>query len=224
MERFSWKRVAALFAKHYAENYPKYLAVYGITVAVPMLFGFITRSGEVTHGMLVSMLILDIFVGMHLTMNPLRDHRRAVIDNMLPVTAAERYAFILLNTTFGLVIWFVAASLLTISVIDAIYPPVLSFGRHMLQNESVWLSLLGTHAVALMINAVARRRLVMTYIAAFVLMLTVQFLMVRILGTWNDRGASPYDLITVKKWSNVLLTIVSWTGSYFILRRKQINW
>ena len=55
-------------------------------------------------------------------------------------------------------------------------------------------------------------------------MLTVQFLMVRILGTWNDRGASPYDLITVKKWSNVLLTIVSWTGSYFILRRKQINW
>ena len=75
-----------------------------------------------------------------------------------------------------------------------------------------------------MINAVARRRLVMTYIAAFVLMLTVQFLMVRILGTWNDRGASPYDLITVKKWSNVLLTIVSWTGSYFILRRKQINW
>lgn len=107
---------------------------------------------------------------------------------------------------------------------DAIYPPVLSFGRHMLQNESVWLSLLGTHAVALMINAVARRRLVMTYIAAFVLMLTVQFLMVRILGTWNDRGASPYDLITVKKWSNVLLTIVSWTGSYFILRRKQINW
>ena len=79
MERFSWKRVAALFAKHYAENYPKYLAVYGITVAVPMLFGFITRSGEVTHGMLVSMLILDIFVGMHLTMNSLRDHRRAVI-------------------------------------------------------------------------------------------------------------------------------------------------
>ena len=211
MERFSWKRVAALFAKHYAENYPKYLAVYGITVAVPMLFGFITRSGEVTHGMLVSMLSL-------------RDHRRAVIDNMLPVTAAERYAFILLNTTLGLVIWFVAASLLTTSVIDAIYPPVLSFGRHMLQNESVWLSLLGTHAVALMINAVARRRLVMTYIAAFALMLTVQFLMVRILGTWNDRGASPYDLITVKKWSNVLLTIVSWTGSYFILRRKQINW
>lgn len=224
MERFSCKRVASLFVKHYAENFPKYLALYGITAAVPMLFGFITRSGEITHGMLASMLMLDIFVGMHLSMNALRDHRRAVIDNMLPVTSAERYAFILLNTTLGLVVWFVLAALLTMSVIDAIYPPVITFGRHMLQNENVLLSLLGTHAIALIINAVARRRLVMTYIAAFAVVMTVQFLMVRILVNFSDGFVPSYEIMTVKMWGNVVLTAVSWIGSYFILRRKQINW
>lgn len=210
--------LGALFVKHYAENTRKYAAMYGVTVAVPIIFGLLTRRSEVSQGMLISMLVLDIFVIMHISMNELRDRRSAVIVNTLPVSIVERYAFIFINTTLVFLACFAVLGFATKAIVDAMYAPMIDFSEMFLRNDRLWISLAGSHATAMIINAVARRRLILTYVAAFVISIAVQYAVARLGG---------YDVTAVddlKMNLNMVMVPLFWAASFILLYRKQVNW
>lgn len=209
--------LGALLVKHYTENVRKYVAMYGMSMAVPILFGVLTRQSEVAHAMIITVLIVDVFVVMHISMNELRDRRSAIISNTLPVSVTERYAFIFLNTTVVFAACFLVSAFLSKAVIDALYPPMLDFASLFVNEDRLLVSLCGTHAAAMLINAVARRRLIMTYIAAFLISIVCQYAIVRMgsdMGSVND----------LKMYGNLVLAPLFWIGSFILLGRKQINW
>lgn len=210
--------LGALFVKHYTENIRKYIVMYGVSIAVPILFGLLARRSEVAHAMAITVLIIDVFVVMHISMNELRDRGSAIVSNMLPVSVTERYAFIFLNTTLIFALCFFAAEQLSMAVIDAIYPPAFDMSRLFPSGSNFWANLCGTHAAAMLINAVARRRLIVTYIAAFLISIVCQYAMVCMAG---DDMLAFNDL---KMYGNLVLAPLFWVGSFLLLRRKQINW
>lgn len=210
--------LGALFVKHYTENIRKYIVMYGVSIAVPILFGLLTRRSEVAHAMTVTVLIVDVFVVMHISMNELRDRKSAIVSNTLPVSVTERYAFIFLNTTLIFALCFFAAEQLSMAVIDAMYPPALDVSRLFRSDDSFWAGICGTHAAAMLINAVARRRLIVTYIAAFFISIVGQYAMVRMAG--DDM----LSVIDMKLYGNLVLAPLFWIGSFILLGRKQINW
>ncbi|MDE6861462.1 MAG: hypothetical protein K2J31_01795 [Alistipes sp.] len=219
MYRLRFNMLGALLVKHYTENARKYAAMYGVSIAVPILFGVLTRQSEVAHAMILTMLIIDIFIVMHISMNELRDRRSAVISNTLPVSITERYVFIFINTTVVFMACFVVSALLSKAVIDAMYPPYVDFiMQRYLTDDHLLSSLCSTHAAAMIINAFARRRLIMTYIAAFLISIVCQYAIVRLGG---DHMADINDL---KMYANMVMAPLFWIGSFVLLRRKQINW
>lgn len=210
--------LGALFVKHYAENIRKYAVMYGVAVAVPILFAILTRRSEVSHAMLLSMLVIEVFVIMHISMNELRDRRSALIANTLPVSVTERYVFIFINTTVVYLACFALLGFAVKAAVDAAYAPMIDFSSLFLRDDHIWASLCGTHAVAMLINAVARRRLITVYVAALVIMLVIQFVIVRVAG--YEMGESE-DL---KAYFNMVSAPLFWIGSFVLLVRKQVNW
>lgn len=216
MTAFKLNRVGAIFVKHYAENYVKYLAMYGMSIAIPMIFGFISKNGDITRSMLITMMVIDIFVIVHLSVNPLRERRRAVIENTLPVTLAERYAFVMINTIAVFAACFAVTALICTCIIDSLYPPIFDLTGVLLRKGHLCLGMCCTHAVALMINALARRRLILAYAAAFFATLLVQFIIMR------AAGLSCID--EAKMYANIAVAVILWPAAYFVLRSKQIKW
>lgn len=210
--------LGALFVKHYAENVRKYVVMYGVTIAVPILFAILTQRSEVSHAMLLSMLVIDIFVIMHISMNELRDRRSALIANTLPVSVTERYAFIFINTTVVFLACFACLGFAVKAAVDAVYAPMIDFSDLFLRDDHIWASLCGTHAAAMLINAVARRRLITAYVAALVIVLVIQYIIVRAAG--YDMG----DGEDLKAYFNMVSAPLFWIGSFILLVRKQVNW
>lgn len=210
--------LGALFVKHYTENVRKYVFMYGATIAVPILFGILTRRGDVSYAMIVSMLILCMFVVMHISMNGLRDKRSAVISNMLPVTVAERYAFIFLNTTVVFMTCFTLLGYVTKVVVDAMYTHMIDFEDMFFSSNEIWITLLGVHATAMIINAVARRSLIAVYAAAFVISVVTQYSVAHI----SDGNVILFH--DLKLYINMVMVPLFWAVSFVLLKRKQINW
>lgn len=210
--------LGALFVKHYAENFRKYWFIYGATIAAPILCGVLKNRGDASYAMIVLMLLIGVFAVMHISMNDLRSRRSAIISNTLPVSVVERYAFIFLNTTVVYLVCFTPMAYVSKVIVDSMYPHIIDFSDMYFSNDKIWVSLLGMHATAMIVNAVARRSLIAVYAAAFIISMAKQYLTEDIS---NDNMIRFDDL---KLYINMVMAPLLWALSFVMLKRKQINW
>lgn len=208
--------VLRLFVKHYTENRNTYLMLLLGSFALPILMTLISKASEPGISICLTVALFDIFYVATLSTRDLRRRQSYVTANTLPVSVAERYTFILLNTTVVFAVWFVAVYAAAVAVCTSIYQPIFPYLETLIfKNHYLYIGLLGTQGVALLICLVIRRRLLWPYATAAVITIAVQYLI--------SKCAAPADVQEVKMWVNIAVTAVSWIVGYFMLRYRQLK-
>lgn len=204
--------------KHYAESRNSYLALMLGMFGLPLLLAFMSRSAVEAASMASSVALFAILYVVHLSTRAMRSKRTFVIDNTLPLSTAERYAFIMLNST-------VVVALLTCVVYGAslvlskqLFPPAPEFDfayRQLVGNGYIIAGLFATQAVLLIVNLTVRMRILMSYVVAIGLVVLGQF----VVGHYVP-GMLRADF---KLWANVVIIVAGWVSGYFILRSREIK-
>lgn len=219
---FRIEAVGWLLRKHYAENMNKYRAMAIGVFGLPLLMTLMSHASESSVSMFSTVAMFSIFYVVHLSIAELRQREKLSLSNTLPVSNAERYAFILLNTTLVLAVWFTVVYGASLWVATTLYPPVFSqLVELTLGNHYVYVGFVGTHAIALLINLAARRRIILPYLAALVVVVAVQYL----ISKYVPDGVNMSDALRldVRMWCNVVAAVVAWPLGYVMLKRRQIK-
>lgn len=206
----------SLMRKHYAENWLKYLGVLLVTFAVPLLFAYLSDEAYVVVALGAFVWRLALVYVVYLTTKELRSRYKHIMATTLPVSVAERYGFIMVNTiAVSLVIYFVCY-LLSIHIAKQMLP--ISEETAWMLNGGIWFtnlaSIVGvfnTQAIILAINLVPSRRLVVNYLVAFALFLAYHFLFLESLDV-AIRGGFTF-------WTNIVVTLLLWVGCYMLVRK-----
>lgn len=206
----------SLMRKHYAENWLNYLGVLLATFAVPLLFAYLSDEAYVVVALGAFVWRLALVYVVYLTTKELRSRYKHIMATTLPVSAAERYGFIMVNTiVVSLVIYFVCY-LFSIHIAKQMLP--ISEESAWMLNGGIWFtnlaSIVGvfnTQAILLAINLVPSRRLVVNYLVAFALFLAYHFLFLESLDV-AIRGGFTF-------WTNIVVTLLLWVGCYMLVRK-----
>lgn len=222
MKEFSFNRVWWLFRKSYTEYRRHYAALVLWSFGFPLLLAFISRAAVTALSVGSTVALTAILFSLYISFKGINDNGSAIVGLTLPVSLAERYCFILLNTTVVLAVWVVAVYSLSAFIAMQLLP----FGGEgyidaemmmtlIYKNKYLYIGFLGTHAVMLLINVIRRRSVVMPYVVAMVVVAVAQLLIVEL---------SPADMVQdVKMWCNIALAAVAWPLGYYLLRKREIK-
>lgn len=210
--------VLSLFCKHYVENWPKYLGAALLAFVMPIVFAYMSdeATAAVTAG---SRLIIVYFAYViYISIRELRNRYTYIMATTLPVTTAERYGFILLNSTVVLFAWYVVCLIVAVKLSLPLFPMNEDFmwvleKEHLLANINYIIGLIGTHAGLLMVNLVPTKRLIVNYFVALLIVVAYQWML--------SKYVDVVDRESFKLWSNIVVTLVSWTVGYFLVRKYQ---
>lgn len=228
---FSSGRVLRLAVKHYTEHRSAYMLLYGMMIFVPLLFAMLARNASVAASMSMAVCLCGAFVVPFVTMKELRAGDTKIMANTLPVSAAERMTFVALNTS----IVYTLLETLCAGIAVAAAACVDSRGELMTDLSHLWHTYNGHWEIMILvwivsssnvvINTLARKRIVAAYVCAFVaVMLAIWGLermaeagmMIRI--EWSER------LDTIAKTIYCITPAVLYGISYLLLRRRQVKW
>lgn len=229
MGEYSFGRVVRLAAKHYVDHLRRYAVLYSMMAFIPMLFAILSSDIDAASGMSILMFIVGAFAVVPLTMNELRRSGIKIVVNTLPVSTAERMTFIVLNTS---VIYSIMAALCAV-LGTALVSPLVEGDLHAALAEMcddcycrweihvmIWIISSG----GVVVNAFARKRLIESYLFAFIAMTlllwafsrTVIYIGVDI--EWHDS----YEWIAKSVYCSI--PVVLYAAAFFIMRRRQIKW
>lgn len=222
MKGFSFNRVWWLFLKSYTEYRRHYAALVLWSFGFPLLLAFISRAAVTALSVGSTVALAAILFSLYISFKSINDKGSAIVGITLPVSLAERYCFILLNTTVVLAVWVAAVYSLSAFIAMQLLP----FGGEgyidaemmmtlIYKNKYLYIGFLGTHAVMLLINVIRRKSVVMPYVVAMVAVAAAQLVIVEL---------SPADMVQdVKMWCNIALAAVAWPLGYYLLRKREIK-
>lgn len=212
------KKIANYALRHYSCNRYIYYALMLGTFGVPLLYGYASHSAVSAAMLAASVALFDLLFVLYLSTFGLRSKPTFVVENTLPISVAERYTFIMLNSTVVAILLFVVCFIPAMAIMKAIFPPVEA--EEFMLSELVGdlrlsLGTLATHAILLVVNLTARMRVIMNYLVAIGLIFIGKFLI---------QTFVPHEyIVEVRTCINVLVIIVGWVLGYFILRYKDIK-
>ena len=204
--------------RHYCSNRNSYYAMMLGTFGVPLLFGYASQSA-VTAAMLGGAIALfDLLFVLHLSTVGMRSKSSFILENTLPLSVAERYTFIMLNSMVVATLLFALCFIPAVAIMKTLLPPIASeefLFSDLVGDLRLSVGTLATHAILLVVNLTARMRVVMNYLAALGLMFLGQLLM--------EYYIAAEHIVEAKMWINAIIAIVGWVSGYFILRYKDIK-
>lgn len=228
---YSSGRVLRLAVKHYTEHRSAYMLLYGMMIFVPLLFAMLARSASVAASMSMAVCLCGAFVVPFVTMKELRAGDTKIMANTLPVSAAERMTFVALNTS----IVYTLMETLCAGIAVAAAACVDSRGELMTDLSHLWHTYNGHWEIMILvwivsssnvvINTLARKRIVAAYVCAFVAVM---------LAIWGLERMAEAGMMIRIEWSERLDTIAKtiycitpaglYGISYLLLRRRQVKW
>ena len=207
-------------------NIERLLVKYGMNfvngLGTTLLLAFISRAAVTALTVGSTVALTAILFSLYISFKSINDKGSAIVGLTLPVSLAERYCFILLNTTVVLAVWVVAVYSLSAFIAMKLLP----FGGEgyidaemmmtlIYKNKYLYIGFLGTHAVMLLINVIRCKSVVMPYVMAMVAVAVAQLVIVEF---------SPADMVQdVKMWCNIALAAVAWPLGYYLLRKREIK-
>lgn len=231
MGGYSFIRVGRLLTKHYVDHSRRYAMRYLLIAFIPSLFAMMSSDLDAASGMAAMMYIVGAFAIAPATMNEVRGSGTKILVNTLPVSTAERMTFIALNTS---VIYSLLAAVCGVIGIAAV--SVLPFVEGDLGGclGELWHDYYGKWEFQVLIwiiasggvviNALARKHLIYSYIIAFVIFvlliwgLTEAAIGIDMRIEWREC----YEWIAKALYCSI--PVVLYAAAYFILRRRQIKW
>lgn len=193
-----------LAVKHYTEHRSAYMLLYGMMIFVPLLFAMLARSASVAASMSMAVCLCGAFVVPFVTMKELRASDTKIMANTLPCSAAERMTFVALNTS----IVYTLMETLCAGIAVAAAACVDSRGELMTDLSHLWHTYNGHWEIMILvwivsssnvvINTLARKRIVAAYVCAFVAVM---------LAIWGLERMAEAGMMIRIEWSERLDTI-----------------
>lgn len=208
--------VFRLFRKHYAEELRAYAILLGVFVA-PLLLTLLTGESSPVYTTSKSFLVIAIAFVVERSTRALRSRYHSTMGMTLPVSTAERYGFIMLNSTVVVVAAFALLNALSIAIATAIYPLDRGFEwvaeYNFYTNPRSWLGLACTQAIFLLVALNRRFKPTINAIIALAVVFVAQLIIV-------EMTANPE---MVKMWCNIIVTITAWVAGYFMLKKYEFR-
>lgn len=204
-------------------------------VLVPVVFGILSRSVSTVEGICTALYLFSGFIFAVRTTFAMRDRGTKILECVVPISNEERMTFMFLN--IAVVAPIVAAlvpvvGMLIVALFD--YETFDLWGRIMDLLRNVYLQwpiyvvvqIIGS--ASLLLNLVARRNLVVVYVAAFLGTVTALTLIgragIEILIN-NDVQIEMLELNEeVSMALFIALPILFYLCCYWALRRRQMKW
>ena len=241
MKSFSISRVAHYARYHYSVTRFTYLSFILAMIALPTLFGILGKNLHTAEGMLIP---IYIFAGVAMavaTTRTMRGRGTKIMDGVLPVTAAERHVFNVVNLAVVYPVLFAIVAAVTLGIVSIFNKASISFG------EAYWMLAYDTLlewpvyvliqigcSTALLINLLARRSLILAYMIAYfgsqallvLFFFGMEWLSDNVEFSWSfnptaaERDVIRYILETIF----CLIPVAIYTLCYIVLRKRQVKW
>lgn len=235
MKSYSLGRVAQYARYHYVSNIKHYFSMVATMVLVPVVFGILSHSVETVEGICTALYLFSGFIFAMRTTFAMRDRGTKILECVVPISNEERMTFMLFNIA---VVAPIVATLVPIVGTLIVAP----FDHHSVGLVAKMVDMLKEFylqwpiyvvvqiigSASLLLNLVARRNLVVVYVAAFLGSVTALTLIgragIEILIN-NDIQIEMLELNEeVSTALFIALPILFYLCCYWALRRRQMKW
>ena len=241
MRSFSLSRLAQYARYYYVSNSRFVFTILLMMVGIPLLLGVLTRDYHAVKDSVVAFYVFTAFGSALFSTTALRERGRKTMEMTIPVSNEERIVFMVLNSALFFPLMSMVTGVLALTLgTPFCYDYSLMQGVSNLINEvyfdyPFYLSILLMSSCCLLINLLARRRLFVAYLLAFIGFIVFCVMLGNILENtlfydpeFNKQYFFLYvDSDKIELWAKViysLMPILFYTLSYVILRKRQMKW
>lgn len=241
MKSFSLGRVVQYARYYYVSNSKFIISVLLQMVGIPLLFGVLTRDCNTVQGVAVAFYVFSAFGSALFSTTAMRERGRKTMEITIPVSNEERIVFMVLNSA----LFFPLMSMVT-GVLALILCTPFCYDQSLIQIISsllsdyyfdypLYLSLMLLSSCCLLINILARRRLFVAYLLAFIGFIVFCVTLGNILENtlfydpeFNKQYFFLYvDSDKIEFWAKViysLMPVAFYALCYLALRKRQMKW
>lgn len=235
MKSYSLGRVAQYARYHYVSNIKHYFSMVATMVLVPVVFGILSRSVSTVESICTALYLFSGFIFAVRTTFAMRDRGTKILECVVPISNEERMTFMFLN--IAVVAPIVAAlvpvvGMLIVALFDYetfdLWGRIMDLLRNVYLQWPIYIVVQIIGSASLLLNLVARRNLVVVYVAAFLGSVTALTLIgragIEILIN-NDVQIEMLELNEeVSTALFIALPILFYLCCYWALRRRQMKW
>ncbi len=241
MKSFSISRVAHYARYHYSVTRFNYLSFILAMIALPALFGILSDSLYTTKEMLIPLYTFAGIAMASATTRMMRGRGTKIMDSVLPVTAAERHVFNVVNLAVVYPVLFAIVATVVLGIVSIFNESSWTFcevyselAEYTLLDWAIYVLIQIGCSTALLINLLARRSLILAYMIAFfgsltllvLFVLGMQWLSDNVEFSWSfnpteaEMDAIEYTLKTIF----CMIPVAIYTLCYVVLRKRQVKW
>lgn len=242
MKSFSLGRVAQYARYYYVSNSRFIISVLLQMVGIPLLFGVLTHDCNAVRDTVVAFYVFTAFGSALFSTTAIRKRGRKTMEVTIPVSNEERIVFMVLNSA----LFFPLMSMVTGILALVLGTPFYSGSYSLMQIISsllsdyyfdypLYLALMLISSCCLLINLLARRRLFVAYLLAFIGFIVFCVMLGNILentifydSEFNKQYFFLYvDSDKIEFWAKViysLMPVFFYALCYLALRKRQMKW
>ena len=242
MKSFSLRRVAQYARYHYSVTRFNYIRLMLAVLACPLLFGIMNKDIQMSTSILIAIyLFAGISVAVACT-HSMRGKGTKIMDGILPVSTAERHIFNMVNLCIVYPAVFALLSALSLAIVSLFNESPTTYSQCMEQLIDEALLLWPVYVLvqiicssSLLINLLARRSLIIAYVIALIVTITLLWSIGKIgmecfiyvngqtsSVVFGDGGLKIAGWIFKSLY--IATPIVLYALSYVALRKRQVRW
>lgn len=204
--------------KHYVEHRNNYLALLLGMFGLPLLLAYMSKGVESAGVMATFVFLLEVLYVTYLSTYAMRTKGKFVLENTLPLTSTERYAFIFINSIVVAPMMFALSYVPSFLIAEWFFPPTYDVNALLVEavvDVGFIVGLFALQSVILITSLLIRKRVFAGYLVLLALIVVCEFMV----------DAYVYDdLRDVFRFiSNIVLIVTCWVSGYFILRSREIK-
>lgn len=242
MRSFSLSRLAQYTRYYYVSNSRFIISVLLQMVGIPLLFGVLTRDCNAVRDTVMAFYVFTAFGSALFATTAMRERGRKTMEVTIPVSNEERIVFMVLNSALFFPLMSMVTGVLALTLGTPFYygdyslvQIIGSLLKDYYFDYPFYLSIVLISSCCLLINLLARRRLFVAYLLAFIGFIVFCVMLGNILentlfydSEFNKQYFFLYvDSDRIEFWAKViyiLMPILFYILSYVALRKRQMKW
>lgn len=242
MRSFSLGRLAQYSRYYYVSNSRFVFTILLMMVGIPLLLGVLTRDYHAVKDSVVAFYVFTAFGSALFSTTALRERGRKTMEMTIPVSNEERIVFMVLNSAVIFPLMSMVTGVLALTLGTPFYygdyslvQIIGSLLKDYYFDYPFYLSIMLMSSCCLLINLLARRRLFVAYLLAFIGFIVFCVMLGNILENtlfydpeFNKQYFFLYvDSDKIEFWAKViysLMPILFYALSYVTLRKRQMKW
>lgn len=242
MRSFSLSRLAQYARYYYVSNGKFIISILLQMIGIPLLIGILSREGTSVENVVVAFYVFSAFGSALFSTTALRERGRKTMEMTIPVSNEERIAFMVLNSAVIFPMMSMITGLLALVLSTPFYygdyslvQIIGSLLKDYYFDYPFYLSIMLMSSCCLLINLLARRRLFVAYLMAFIGFIVFCVVAGKVLEgiMYNNPNPDKFyffmyiDSDMLELWAKViygLMPMLFYALSYVTLRKRQMKW